>query len=161
MREKSHYFLLLGTLILAGCGQNPEAASTTLPQNNNTNNAAFDAQAKYYSLPTPDLTVLIGGYVGVSITQRQITNLFCRKTGAVIPNPTYGYKCWQAVSSGTQAQSTFNAIAAYSHYSLTIGNAVGGGALEESVNSDQSSLCRKTTPTYPGAISSYVCYQKL
>ena len=148
MRER--IVLAFLSLILSACGP-------ALTKNTNYDiDGNFNAEDEYNSISTFDIPVSIVGMIGSSITQRQNSTEFCRKTGAVVPNPVYTYTCWQYVSTGAQAQYTFNSISVGNQYQISIFT---GSAIVESISGN--TLCQQDTAVSPGATPSFYCYQKI
>lgn len=126
----------------------------------NITNPTVDARAIYESFPLPDFPVVVANLMGSTTSQRQYQDEFCRKTGAVVPNPTYNYECWRKLSIGQQAYSQFNSINHTSGNAITIGNIVGVTNIEK-INPGRTLLCQKITAVYPNAPSSYYCYSRM
>lgn len=154
-------FNLIALLILfSACGK---VGSSNNPAANGISAAsAFNAQAKYNSMPGTEMSVS-NGMVGGQILQKQESNLFCRKTGAVVPNPVYSYTCYQQSSTGSQANQIYNSFI-QTQASLTFysnGGALIGSSTQETRSNDLSIICQKITVVYPNATPSYTCYNRL
>ncbi len=160
MKKSNAPLTILILLLLSACGQSGVTGSQISAQSNGT---PFNSQAFYFSLPAPDLSVSISGYFGATIAQRQSSDgiHFCRKTGALVANPTYSYECWKKSFTGSQAQSLYSSASTNGTYGITIGSFIGGGSIQEAVNGDESILCQKSTPQNPSSPSTYNCYSKL
>lgn len=147
---------ITGLLLLAACGK---SASSNNPGAIATNAAStVSAQEKYNSLNVQELPVVQNGIVGGFVFQRKAGNIICRKSGAVVPNPVYEYKCWQQVSSDSQAYQTFNSFPFQNQHDVNIGNAT---TSREVFSADKSTLCQKTIVNLQNMASTYACFNRI
>ena len=163
-------FIFFAAASLLGCGngQTLQVASTqkTIGRDSSTG-LQISAETQYSRMSTTEYAIQFSDlngnpYIGSATTQRSQNNpaVFCRKTGAVVPNPVYKYECWEYIGSDSTAEKAFISLSASSHY---YANAIGiyGSGTEETVNSDGSELCQKITPVVPNPVSSYQCFERL
>lgn len=146
-------------LLFSACGK---STSSSNPVNGISAASSFNAQAKYNSMPGTEMSVS-NGMVGGQILQKQESNLFCRKTGAVVPNPVYSYTCYQQSSTGNQAYQLYNSFiqtqSSLNFYSN--GSPLAGSSTQETRSNDSSIICQKITVVYPNSFPSYTCYSRM
>ena len=153
-------------VLVSSCGQQPTSSTPSKlydkgEQESEIFGEGYSArdQKTYESLRGPDLFVDTGDLIGSTITQRESKNLFCRKIGAVVPNPDYSYECWQSDGSDDEAKLNYDSIDS-GPYSINISGRVGSSKMEK-VNGQRTLLCQRVEVTYPGALGRYSCYKRL
>jgi len=155
--------LLLTLLFLSSCGR--EITNSASGSQAQDSQKSLSSETLYNQLPSPDMGVNSNSFTGVFREQRESSTHLCRRFQNA-GTTSFSFVCYQSVSSGSQAQSSFNALTnSYGSYSVSIGNFIGSAFIDEITNGSMygggTVLCQKVSPQNPSAPSSYRCFQKL
>jgi hypothetical protein len=162
-------FAILMLILVFGSGCAPfKGASETSNGPSNVQTAAYEPSAEFYALSaTTEGQISYRDYLGnvqlgASISERNKYSgseriEFCRKSGAVVPNPEYHYSCYLPILSGAEAEAKFNEIGGIPY--ILIGSTFGTSlytSINERRSSDQKTICQVFTTN--GNAYSYACF---
>ena len=131
---------------------------------------ALEAEQEYYSLAVETETNIsfvdfFGSILlGATVSERHQYDPdgrsgFCRKSGAVVPNPKYNYACYTLLSTGEAASLHFTALTGKVFY--VVGSFYGHGfytSIKERESSDQSTICQIYSRN--NIEEAYACFKK-
>lgn len=154
--------VISSNFLLFSCGQSVQKLTDSTKSSNTSTsfspNTATDAKTMYESNSSPSLALYYDPMIyGGSTEQKNSQSGFCRKSGAVVPNPVYSYECWQIVLMGQQAQNQFNSLGSSKSIRLVNESGATVSRFDEVINSGQSTICQKI---YVNTGFSYYCFNK-